>query len=437
MQENRYVVHPFSRSRRTTGKEAVSSIITTIIITGVLLIILVIASFVSANILEIQVASTEFEQAKSSMLLLDDIVHDVSMRTGSGGYAQFNERKGGVGIAQQSESVTLQVYMTQTSVTLNPENAGTYSEWIPSSTMVNRWNLTNDNDDHTYIMTGTQGARELQGFENATQFTSPINNMTFEIWASSPDTSQNKIKVMLRSHSIDYLDSTALNVKKDPGGNNPSLIQVTFSKNPMTNNAWTWDDINSLEIGCSASLISTGRVQVSKWDVVVDFTPAGAQAIKILNGPYLFTRLVYNGGSLTTAAEMKLRGTDSTIVNAAQGLGFLRVEQDNGTKIKLDYERIRIDDEALIDATTAMVQITLIDLIKGIMGGSGTVNVRVQNLETVSTPYLVPSSSITIKLVWTTTQGTVTRSFAFVAPSGTVSRTVVMFTKISIQVSTA
>jgi hypothetical protein len=178
-------------------------------------------------------------------------------------------------------------------------------------------------------------------------------------------------------------------------------------------------------------------VQVSKWDVVVDFTPAGAQAIKILNGPYLFTRLVYNGGSLTTAAEMKLRGTDSTIVNAAQGLGFLRVEQDNGTKIKLDYERIRIDDEALIDATTAMVQITLIDLIKGIMGGSGTVNVRVQNLETVSTPYLVPSSSITIKLVWTTTQGTVTRSFAFVAPSGTVSRTVVMFTKISIQVSTA
>lgn len=437
MQDNRYIVHPSSRTRRTAGKEAVSSIITTIIITGVLLIILVIASFVSANILELQVASTEFEQAKSSMLLLDDIVHDVSMRPGSGGYTQFNERTGGVGIAQQSESVTLQVYMTQTSVTLNPDNAGTYSEWIPSNTMVNRWNLTNDNDDHTYIMTGTQGARELQRFDNATQFTSPINNMTFEIWASSPDTSQNKINVMLRSHGIDYLDSTALYVRKDAGGNNPGLIQVTYSKNPMTNNAWTWNDINSLEIGCSASLISAGRVQVSKWDMVVDFTPAGAQAINILNGSYLFNRLVYSGGSLATAAETKLRGTNSTIVDAAQGLGFLRVEQDNGTRIKLDYDRIRIDDEALIDATTAMVQITLINLTKGIMGGSGTVNVRLQNLETVSTPYIVPSSSITLKLVWTTAQGTVTRSFAFVVPSATVSRTVVMFTKISVQVSTA
>jgi len=94
---------------KTKQNRAVSSVITTIIITGVLLTILVIASFVATNILSVQMASTEFEQAKTNMGLLNDIIQDVALRKGAGGYVQFNERTGGVGINETTDKITINI----------------------------------------------------------------------------------------------------------------------------------------------------------------------------------------------------------------------------------------------------------------------------------------------------------------------------------------
>lgn len=85
----------------------VSPAISAVIISGAMLIILGVASFVSMNLLELQLASTEFEQAKSNMLLLDEVIHDVALRRGSGGYVRFNQRSGGVGIQVRGESLTI------------------------------------------------------------------------------------------------------------------------------------------------------------------------------------------------------------------------------------------------------------------------------------------------------------------------------------------
>ncbi|MEM2127501.1 MAG: hypothetical protein QXH67_04680 [Candidatus Bathyarchaeia archaeon] len=89
------------RNRKPKNTRGISPVISTVIISGTLLIVLAIASFVSMNILELQLASTEFEQAKSNMLLLDEVIHDVAMRRGSGGYVQFNQRAGGIGIKEE------------------------------------------------------------------------------------------------------------------------------------------------------------------------------------------------------------------------------------------------------------------------------------------------------------------------------------------------
>jgi type II secretory pathway pseudopilin PulG len=90
--------------KRNTG---ISSVITTLIITGVLLILLVVASFAAINILGSQIADTEFEQAKSNMSLLDEVIQDVALRRGAGGYVQFNQRTGGIGINQTTNSISL------------------------------------------------------------------------------------------------------------------------------------------------------------------------------------------------------------------------------------------------------------------------------------------------------------------------------------------
>jgi len=99
---NRLIHNRFVKDGR-----GISPAISTIIITGTLLVILVIASFVSSNILELQMASTEFEQAKTNMLLLDEVVQDVALRRGAGGYVQFNQRSGGIGITENTETIKI------------------------------------------------------------------------------------------------------------------------------------------------------------------------------------------------------------------------------------------------------------------------------------------------------------------------------------------
>ncbi|HEY9753687.1 MAG TPA: hypothetical protein V6C97_00855, partial [Oculatellaceae cyanobacterium] len=82
--------HTFKRKINRNSK-AVSNVVSTIILTGILLTIFVVAMFVSTNILNAQLTSTEFNQAQSNMQLLDSTIQDVSLRSGAGGFVQFNE----------------------------------------------------------------------------------------------------------------------------------------------------------------------------------------------------------------------------------------------------------------------------------------------------------------------------------------------------------
>ncbi|MEM2455360.1 MAG: hypothetical protein QXN21_05410, partial [Candidatus Bathyarchaeia archaeon] len=85
-------------SGRIMEEKGVSPVISMVIITATLLVILVIASFFATNLLEIQIQNSEFEQAKTAMLLLDKTIMDVSLRRGAASSVQFNQRSGGLGI---------------------------------------------------------------------------------------------------------------------------------------------------------------------------------------------------------------------------------------------------------------------------------------------------------------------------------------------------
>lgn len=252
----------------------VSNVISTIVLTGIMLTILLVASFVSLNILNAQLVSTEFEQAKSNMLLLDTTVQDVSLRPGAGGFVQFNEREGGIGLINQ----------TADSLLINATDGQTTS------------------------------------------------SMSF-------------------------------------------------------------------------------------------------------NGLFQF---IYSGGSLASAAVnsssgyTSLRGDLSyAYVNMTQGLGFLRLEQDNGAKIKLDYDRVRIVSTGLIDSQTNLVQVNFIHLIKGATSGSGTVNVQVQNIQTNTATWQFPNGTVSFTVEHNTTSQPATYR---VNQTGA-TQTVVIFSEIQIQVS--
>jgi len=90
-------------------RKAVSPVISTVIISATLLVILVISSFTSINILELQVVNTEFEQAKTSMLLLNEMIQDVALKQGSAGSIQFSQRSGGICICESTERISIRV----------------------------------------------------------------------------------------------------------------------------------------------------------------------------------------------------------------------------------------------------------------------------------------------------------------------------------------
>jgi hypothetical protein len=222
--------------------------------------------------------STEFEQAKSNMLLLDTNVQDVALRSGAGGYVQFNEREGGIGLANETAD--------------------------------------------SLLVSVTDGET--------------VNSTTF-----------------------------------------------------------------------------SGLVQ-----------------------------FVYLGGSVATAAVdpsvgyTSLRGDLSyAYVNLAQGLGFLRLEQDNGAKIKLDYNRVRIVSTGLINSNTSLVQITFIHLIKGATAGSGTVNVQVQNVQTNTTTWQFSSGAIDITVQHNTQPENIIQNYSVDQTGAGATQTVVVFSEVQVRAS--
>ncbi len=87
---------------------AISPVISAVILTSILLVILIIAAFVSANILEMRVQNTEFEQAKTNMMLLDEIIEEAGLKQGAGSYVQFNLNSGALSVIE-GDDMTINV----------------------------------------------------------------------------------------------------------------------------------------------------------------------------------------------------------------------------------------------------------------------------------------------------------------------------------------
>jgi PKD repeat protein len=83
------------------------------------------------------------------------------------------------------------------------------------------------------------------------------------------DTVAEQAVILWRTHSIDY-ESSAQTISRAAFTN----YSETRATNPNTGSAWTWAEINALEVGSRASTLGTGEIiQCSEYWIVVDYTP--------------------------------------------------------------------------------------------------------------------------------------------------------------------
>lgn len=82
-----------------------SIVFSTVIVSSVILMIAIVTASVANNLLELQMQASEFENAKTGMRLLADLITDVGLRHGSGGSVRFNARAGGFNVENTKENL--------------------------------------------------------------------------------------------------------------------------------------------------------------------------------------------------------------------------------------------------------------------------------------------------------------------------------------------
>ena len=404
----------------TRTSKAVSPIISTLIISGVLLVILAISSFVSTNVLELQIAATEFEQAKTSMMLLDDIIQDVALRRGSGSYVTFNQRSGGIGVAETSNKIAVEGPIHEMKTLRSP---------TATSPSAGGWNdpalAFSENDDYAWIDSGNPSvSQNYSGYELNVPSSNQTTILKVEVRIDAQANQDTNIRLQIScDNGVTWSPSTPISQGLSTTKTTSWLDVTSYAGNP--------DEVNRIQTRVDAMTTKKQAKVYLHW-IAVQVTYRTDVAYE---SPPLMS-IVYRGGSQASGSALILKGNENyshyRFVNNREPIGYLRVEHDDGLKIKLDYFRVRVVElETLLTETNEsanFVQLTFLHLVKGNMGGSGTVSVKLQNIGVRTISQVFPIASVPMKI---SDEQTIS-----VGLDPGASKTVVMTTEIIIQVST-
>ncbi|MEM3551276.1 MAG: hypothetical protein QXV01_09335, partial [Candidatus Bathyarchaeia archaeon] len=252
------VLKNFGKYRSHSG---ISSVTTTIIITGTLLILLVIASFVGTNLLELYMADTEFEQAKTNMILLDKVIQDVALRQGAGGYVQFNQRSGGIGIIQTDEK--LRIFVT-TALILRP-NGDVEIGWGRFGGNEPHYSLTRDQDDSTGIISSKVGDKDILNIDDPPQL-AKITSVTVYIkaLAKGSDVEEEKVAILWKLSGVE-VSSSPFTISRV----SYAVYSDTRTKNPL-GEYWNWTNLKDLQVGVVVKLLKQGKEEIRASELWVE-----------------------------------------------------------------------------------------------------------------------------------------------------------------------
>ena len=111
-----------SKSPKRKGRlkrRALSSVISTLILTSVMLSIALLVMGFASNMFAIQSQSVEFDQAKNIMINFAGIIEQVSSNQGSSGYVLFNPKAGGPSFLTNVGTMTVTLFSNSTAPSTN------------------------------------------------------------------------------------------------------------------------------------------------------------------------------------------------------------------------------------------------------------------------------------------------------------------------------
>jgi hypothetical protein len=152
----------------------------------------------------------------------------------------------------------------QTSI-LRPNGPGTYTEWTtvyPSD--IPHWEAVNDVDadgDSSYVETSTQNLRDTYAL-NDLPASGIVNRVKVYAVARRLSTGAS-FRIMIRTHGNDYFSGSFT------PASSYAYYSYSWDRNPYTNDVWTFNEVNSLEVGVQCT--GTRGVRVTQVYVEVDW----------------------------------------------------------------------------------------------------------------------------------------------------------------------
>lgn len=151
---------------------------------------------------------------------------------------------------------TIKANYTRVTETLRPSASGAYTEWwdYPSAgSNHEKVDEATSDGDSTYVRTdsgwGASPPSHRRDLYNLPATSIPngstIHNVTIHMLGRSTSSSyKGMLRIFLRTHGTDYVGSVNY-----PGTSYTSYSK-TYTNNPNTNQPWTIDEINALQVGC-------------------------------------------------------------------------------------------------------------------------------------------------------------------------------------------
>jgi len=168
-------------------------------------------------------------------------------------------------------------------LTLRPDSAGTYQAWGTFGSGTAHWDRTSDQSNATGVsITADIASKETMNLQNTSQ-TGTIDSITayMRCVVTGGGGGTEKAVIVWRTYNTDY-ESAAATISRTTFTD----YSETRATNPNTTAAWTWAEVNNLQVGARASTLGSGEtVNCSEFWISTDYTPPNQAPQVSLNSP--------------------------------------------------------------------------------------------------------------------------------------------------------
>ncbi|UCG37340.1 MAG: hypothetical protein JSV64_03450 [Candidatus Bathyarchaeota archaeon] len=192
---------------------------------------------------------------------------------------------------------------------LHPNEAGQYAEWasaFPGATP--HWDCCNEefpDDDDSYVENiAATWKKEVYNLENETS-SGTINWVRIYVRARLTQPGTSLIRTLIRSHDQDY-ESADLSLTTSYQN-----VYTQYDRNPYTDTTWTWDEINSAQVGASSRKAGGDQyVRMTAVWMELEYTIPGGQRLDF-NGTFNIDLSIYPlAETQTMEIQMRYRASD-------------------------------------------------------------------------------------------------------------------------------